>query len=127
FRWAVSEDQRPPRPDVIDIFLTVDVPDVGAIATVDERRLPTHRAKCTNRRVHASGNHLQRTIEELFGFGHGLSGRSMSIDGRSQIGCPKRQVRALTVPHPALRVTFSRREKDSPRLFSLTWTLQYVG
>src|SRR5262249_16985641 len=35
-------------------------------------------------------------------------------------GAAKRRVRAPTDPHPALRATFSRREKDSARTVSIT-------
>ena len=48
---GVAQDQRPPRQHVIDEAVAVHVPQVGALAAVDEQRLPAHGPKGAHRRV----------------------------------------------------------------------------
>jgi hypothetical protein len=66
----MPENQRAPRADVVDVFITIGVPDVGTIAAFDEAGLSADRTECPNRRIHASGNDLLSSVEKFFGPGH---------------------------------------------------------
>src|SRR5438270_161288 len=54
----MSQDQWSPRADVVEIFVSVCIPDTRALAANDEWRITAHRAKCTHRRVDSARNHL---------------------------------------------------------------------
>ena len=41
-RMRMAEDHRPPGADVIDVAVTVDVDQVGALGALDERRRTAH-------------------------------------------------------------------------------------
>ena len=67
----MSEDQRPPRSDVVDVFVFVRVPNVRALAAHNKWRIAAHGAKRPHRRVHASRNHALRALlqaRRLLGF-----------------------------------------------------------
>ena len=48
FWRTMPEDQRPPRTDIIDVFLPVGIPHVRTAATLDEERLAVNRAERPN-------------------------------------------------------------------------------
>jgi hypothetical protein len=68
-RMAVSQQQRSPGADVIDILVAVHVEDVGALAARDERRIAADGAECPHGRVDPAGNDLHRPAKQFFGFG----------------------------------------------------------
>jgi hypothetical protein len=59
----VAENRRAPRADVIDVFLTVDVPNPRALGTVNEKWFAAEAAKGADRGIHAAGDSLQRVSE----------------------------------------------------------------
>jgi uncharacterized Zn-finger protein len=69
-RVPVAQQQRPPRADVVDVLLPIDVENMRAFAAREERRRPTHAAEGAHRRIHAAGNDFLCPAEEGFGFGH---------------------------------------------------------
>ena len=42
---GVAENERPPGADVVDVFVAVGVPEMGALAAHHERRIAAHRAE----------------------------------------------------------------------------------
>jgi hypothetical protein len=56
----MTEDGRPPAADIIDVFVTIDVLDTGAVGALDEKRLTTDIAKRTHGRIHSARNALLR-------------------------------------------------------------------
>ena len=60
---GMTQDRRPPRADVINILVAIDVPDAGARGMVHEKRFPPHPTECPHRRVHPAGDRLQRCFE----------------------------------------------------------------
>jgi hypothetical protein len=46
---AMTEQQRAPRSDVIDILVPIGVEDMGALSTSNENRVAAHSAKRTHR------------------------------------------------------------------------------
>ncbi len=66
--WVrVAEDQRPPREDVVDVAIPVDVDEVGALPALDEQRRPADRLERADGRAHAPGHQLRRLREEPLG------------------------------------------------------------
>ena len=61
----VAEDQGPPRADVVDEAVAVDVDQLRALAAVDEERVAPDRAHRAHRRVDAAGQARQRAPVEL--------------------------------------------------------------
>src|SRR2546423_15685097 len=37
----VTEDRRPPRADVIDVFVRINIPDLGALRAINKKWVPT--------------------------------------------------------------------------------------
>ena len=66
-RVRVPEDERPPRKDVVDVAVTVDVDEIRALAALDEERLPTDGFERPHGRVDAAGQQALRGGEELDG------------------------------------------------------------
>ena len=66
-RVGVAEDQRPPGADVVDVAVAVDVVEIGALAALDEQRLPAHRAEGAHGRIDAAREQVQRLREESLG------------------------------------------------------------
>jgi hypothetical protein len=62
----MSEDERPPRPDVVDVLVPVNVVEVASSTPFDERRSDTEGAERSDRRVDSPGNSFLRRLEELF-------------------------------------------------------------
>ena len=50
----MTQDERPPRADIIDILVAVNVENVTAYAVRDERRISIDTVKRTNRTVYAA-------------------------------------------------------------------------
>ena len=63
----MPQDQRTPRAHVIDVFVPIEIPDPRALAPVDEKRRPPHRAEAANRAVDPSRNHALGRLECLAG------------------------------------------------------------
>src|SRR5262249_29650298 len=66
FRMAMSEQQGPPGPDVIDIALAVLAGEPCAVATPDKAWHAANTAKCAHWRIHTAGNNLFCALEENF-------------------------------------------------------------
>jgi hypothetical protein len=62
----MAQDHRAPRADVVEIFVAINVVEIGSFGASDEDRLTADRSEGTGRAVHPAGN-------ELFGFGKGGS------------------------------------------------------
>ena len=59
-RLGVTEDQRSPGPDPVEVAVAVDVDQLAALAALDEDRLAADLPHRPHRRVDATGQHLQR-------------------------------------------------------------------
>ena len=55
-RRGMPEDRRSPRADIVDVFLSIDVPDVGPSGAIDEKRLASQTAKGAHGRIDSTGN-----------------------------------------------------------------------
>src|SRR5206468_2623865 len=55
--------------DVINVFVSIDIPHPRAARAFDKKRLATDAAKGTDRRVHAAGDSSQRSLKKFVGFG----------------------------------------------------------
>ena len=66
-RMRVAEDERPPRQDVVDVAIPVDVDEVRALAAVDEERRATDRLERAHGRADAARQQVERLGEEPFG------------------------------------------------------------
>src|SRR6185437_3082428 len=64
-RRRVSEHERPPREDVVDVLMAVHVPDARAGAAVDHERLAADAAKRAHRRAHAAGKQRAGALHHL--------------------------------------------------------------
>src|SRR5207237_6504668 len=64
-RMRVPQDQRSPRADIVEVPVAVDVDELGAVARLEEDRVPAHRPHCAHRAVHATRYQPARAIEEL--------------------------------------------------------------
>src|SRR5262249_9689716 len=64
-RMAMSEDERSPRADVIEITVAIDVDQIRPSASLDEWRLAAHAAECPGRTVDAPRNNLRSTLKSL--------------------------------------------------------------
>src|ERR1700737_2153406 len=62
---SVSEDERSPREDVVDVLVAVDVPDACALAACDQGGLASDAAEGADRRAHAAGKERAGTRHEL--------------------------------------------------------------
>ena len=52
----MARNHWPPRPDVIDVNIAVDIPNLCAAPALDEGRRAAHRAVRAHRRIYAAGN-----------------------------------------------------------------------
>ena len=68
-RMGMAQDHRPPRADVVDVVVAVDVVEVGPLGPGDERRLAADGAERPRRAVHAAGNHAVGPDEGLVALG----------------------------------------------------------
>ena len=58
--WRVAQDHRPPRADVVDVAIAVDVEQIGPLAALEEDRLAADAAEGPGRAVDAAGHELFR-------------------------------------------------------------------
>ncbi len=65
FRMRVTQNQRAPGTDVVDIFISVGVPQARASRVIDDDRIAAHRAKCAHRAVHSADEHFGRALENI--------------------------------------------------------------
>src|SRR5205814_1462680 len=63
-RRAMTQDQRSPGTDEIEVSVPVDVPDPGTLAPDDKGRDPPDRAMGSNRAVDAAGDQAFRLLEQ---------------------------------------------------------------
>ena len=54
--WRVSQNRRSPTADIIDVFISIHIPDSRPFPAIDEKRFAVYVAKCAHRRVYAAGN-----------------------------------------------------------------------
>ena len=64
---SVAEDVRPPRADVVDVGLVIDVGDAAALRPADEERLAIDVFESTHRAVHAPRDVLLGDGEKFAG------------------------------------------------------------
>src|SRR5207245_8496376 len=84
-RRRVTEDQRSPGTEEIEVRPAVDVPDAGALTARDEERLTADAAKRPDRAVDAAGNQTGGGFEEALRVAHQkLRPSSAPIPNRSQ-------------------------------------------
>jgi len=61
----MAEDARSVAKHVVDIALTLHIPDVGALGLVDKVRGTANRSEGTDRRVHATGHDQFGSLEKV--------------------------------------------------------------
>ena len=62
----MTEDQRAPGHDPVDIATAVDILEIRTLAAIDEQRFfEPDRAHRAHGRVHAAGDEIERAAEEL--------------------------------------------------------------
>ena len=59
----MTENRRSPAADVIDVFISIDIPNFRAGGACDEKWLAIHIAKCADRRIDAAGNAFLRATK----------------------------------------------------------------
>ena len=52
----MPENRRPPAPDVIEIFISIEIPNFRAFCTRDKERFATNVTKRAHGRIHPAGN-----------------------------------------------------------------------
>ena len=62
----MAENRRPPRADVVDESIPVDVPDARAFGLAHKKRLAANGAKSPDRRIYTAGDVLEGLSEKLF-------------------------------------------------------------
>ena len=86
---SMPQDHRPPRADVIDVLVTIDVVEKRPLRTGHERRFAADRPERPRRAVHPAGNHAIGAEEGVVALGKrelGLrSGGSFEGHGLSEI------------------------------------------
>ena len=66
-RMRVAQNQRSPRADVIDVFVSVGVPQARTGCAIDDDGLAAHGAKRAHGTVHAANEHVGRAAEYFLG------------------------------------------------------------
>ena len=61
----MAENRRAPTADVIDVFISVDIPNPRAFRASYEERVTANIAKRADRRIYAAGNALLCAREKL--------------------------------------------------------------
>ncbi len=64
-RMRVAQDQRAPRTDVIDVFVSVRVPQPRAGGAIDDDGIAAHSAKGAHRAIHAADQHIGRAAKDF--------------------------------------------------------------
>ena len=62
---SVTEDRRAPGPDVVDVFISIDVPDPRAFCALDKERFSLQAAKSAHGRIHAARDLFSRGGKEI--------------------------------------------------------------
>jgi len=70
-RVTMSQQQRAPGTNIVDVFIPIGVEEMRALAARDENGIAAHTAESPHRRVHAAGNRRLSAAEQLFGSGAG--------------------------------------------------------
>jgi hypothetical protein len=65
----VAQNQRAPGTYVIDIFISIRVPQSRARRAIDNNGIATHGAKCTHGTIYAANENVRRTTKDFFGAG----------------------------------------------------------
>ena len=78
-RMRVAEDQRPPGADVVDVAVAVDVPQIRALAALDDDRLAADAAERPRRAVHAARHELLALARTMRGCVRGRFDCVMSL------------------------------------------------
>ena len=63
----VAQNHRPPRADIVEPIVAVDVRDMAALCAFDKYGAAPYRAKRPHRAVHAAGQHTAGALKHLFG------------------------------------------------------------
>ena len=66
-RMRVTQNQRAPRANVIDVFVSVGVPQARAGGAIDDDGFAAHGAKCAHGAVHSADEHVSRAAEYFVG------------------------------------------------------------
>ena len=64
----MSQNQRSPGTDLVDVFVAVDVKQMRAGPLGNEQRNAANRFERAHRRVHAAGNNFLGSLKEPLGF-----------------------------------------------------------
>ena len=67
FGMGMTTDRGPPAADVVDVFVVINVPGVGALDAIENDRLATHRFECTHWGAHATRHQSLGGTEQLLG------------------------------------------------------------
>src|SRR5438876_6100540 len=62
---CMTENCRSPTANVLDVFLSIDIPNSRALGARHQKRLAAHVTKCANRRVDATRDALLRAREKF--------------------------------------------------------------
>src|SRR5882724_9008359 len=65
FRMRVAQDRRTPRPDVVHVIISINVPNACSFGFIDKKRLPSHSSKRADRRIDSARNIFQRLAKKL--------------------------------------------------------------
>src|SRR5438477_1283347 len=63
--WSVTENRGAPTSDVVDAFISIDIPNFRAGCTLNKKRLAADAAKCAHWRINASRNAFSSSGEEF--------------------------------------------------------------
>ena len=64
-RMSVTQNQRSPGTDIVDIGAPIGVIQVGAIAALEKHGVAAHGPECAHRRVHAPGDIFLRLFKVI--------------------------------------------------------------
>ena len=104
-RMGMAEDERPPRTDVIEVTIAVDVVEIRPFAAGNEDRLAADAAKGAGRTVDAAGNQPAGQVK-CFGAAmsiHGDRRSGLQVLGRPE-GTPRLRRELLYDPTPANKI-----------------------
>src|ERR1043166_3455801 len=65
----VAQDHRPPRADVVDVAVAIDVEQIGPFGAIENHRLPADASKGSRGAIHAAGHELLGALENLVALG----------------------------------------------------------
>ena len=58
--WRMTENRRPPAADVVNVFSSIDIPNLRAFCALNEKRCAADIAKRAHGRIHPAGDALLR-------------------------------------------------------------------